>query len=229
MIRGVDREDLVHWLDDGLSLDQIGGIVGRRPSTVAYWLRKYGLTANGHDRHSPKGGLTRQQLEPLLQEGLTLAVIADELGVSITSVRYWIQRHDLPRRRSTRRSEIDRALEEGRRTLLRECKRHGWTVFVIENSGRARCRRCRMDQVAAWRRRAKARLVEEAGGRCVACGYDDHLAALQFHHLDPSTKKFGLSMRGVTRSMEKLREEAAKCVLLCANCHAEVEAGYLEL
>jgi transposase len=225
----MDREALVRWLDDGLSLDQIGAIVGRHPSTVAYWLRKHGLTANGHARHSPKGGLTREQLKPLIEEGLTLAVIADELGVSVTTVRYWIRRHDLPQTRSTRRSEIEKALEEGRRTLLRECKRHGWGVFVIENSGRARCRQCRMDHVAAWRRRAKARLVEEAGGRCVACGYDASLAALQFHHLDPSTKKFGLSMRGVTRSMEKLREEAAKCVLLCANCHAEVEAGYLEL
>ena len=31
--------------------------------------------------------------------------------------------------------------------------------------------------------------------------------------------------RGITRSLAKLREEAAKCVLLCANCHAELEVG----
>jgi hypothetical protein len=28
--------------------------------------------------------------------------------------------------------------------------------------------------------------------------------------------------------MDALREEAKKCALLCANCHAEVEAGYTE-
>jgi predicted HNH restriction endonuclease len=36
-------------------------------------------------------------------------------------------------------------------------------------------------------------------------------------------------MRGFTRSFEKMREEAQKCVLLCANCHAAVEAGLTEL
>ena len=39
------------------------------------------------------------------------------------------------------------------------------------------------------------------------------------------TKNFSLSHEGVTRSLERAREEARKCVLLCANCHAEVEAG----
>ena len=29
--------------------------------------------------------------------------------------------------------------------------------------------------------------------------------------------------------MAIMRDEAKKCVLLCANCHAEVEAGYAKL
>jgi hypothetical protein len=52
------------------------------------------------------------------------------------------------------------------------------------------------------------------------------MAALQFHHLDPARKSFALSRNGVTRSLAELRAEAAKCVVLCANCHAEVEVGY---
>ena len=51
------------------------------------------------------------------------------------------------------------------------------------------------------------------------------MAALQFHHLDATAKEFQISERGVTRSIAAARAEAAKCVLLCANCHAEVEAG----
>jgi hypothetical protein len=35
--------------------------------------------------------------------------------------------------------------------------------------------------------------------------------------------------KGVARSLEKARAEPRKCVLLCANCHAEVEAGVLGL
>ena len=83
-----------------------------------------------------------------------------------------------------------------------------------------------MEQVAKWRRRAKATLVEEAGGKCLLCGYSRCQAALQFHHLDPETKSFALSLRGVTKSIATLRAEAAKCVLLCSNCHAEVEVGF---
>jgi hypothetical protein len=86
-----------------------------------------------------------------------------------------------------------------------------------------------MERVAEWRRRAKRRLVEEAGGRCSLCGYDRWIGALHFHHVDPTTKQFGLARRGMTFGMERLRLEAAKCVLLCSNCHAEVEAGMVEL
>jgi hypothetical protein len=62
-------------------------------------------------------------------------------------------------------------------------------------------------------------------GRCALCGFDDYAGALQFHHLDPSCKAFALSRHGVTRSLASAREEAARCALLCANCHAMVEAG----
>lgn len=61
------------------------------------------------------------------------------------------------------------------------------------------------------------------------CGYDRHQAALQFHHVDPTEKEYGLSARGLSRSFERAREEASKCVLLCANCHAEVEAGVTQV
>jgi hypothetical protein len=72
-------------------------------------------------------------------------------------------------------------------------------------------------------------LVDEAGGACQLCGYDRCIAALEFHHRDPAEKSFSLSHRGVARSLAKARAEAAKCILLCANCHAEVEAGMRSL
>jgi hypothetical protein len=61
------------------------------------------------------------------------------------------------------------------------------------------------------------------------CGYDKYAGALQFHHLDPAAKAFVLSRDGSTRSLSEARAEAAKCVLLCANCHAEVEAAKVML
>ena len=64
--------------------------------------------------------------------------------------------------------------------------------------GSYRCKQCRLEQVSRWRRRVKAKLVAEAGGRCVLCGYDRCLAALQFHHLDRATKSFS-SRDGIAR------------------------------
>lgn len=158
--------------------------------------------------------------------------MADELGRSVSTVRYWLKELGLKtigrrgRRPAVPRTTVEQAIKEGARSVVGRCRCHGEAVFVIENSGRARCRRCRMEAVVEWRRRKKAKLVAEAGGRCVLCGYDRCLAALEFHHRDRRTKSFGLSLRGLTRSIEKCRAEAAKCVLLCANCHAEVEVGF---
>ena len=51
------------------------------------------------------------------------------------------------------------------------------------------------------------------------------IAVLEFHHLDPKDKRLGISAGGLTLSIESLRAEVAKRVLLCSNCHGEVERG----
>jgi 5-methylcytosine-specific restriction endonuclease McrA len=111
----------------------------------------------------------------------------------------------------------------------RICRTHGRTEFVLEGRGYYRCKKCRMQRVMDWRRRTKRRLIAEAGGCCQICGYDRYSGALHFHHLDPASKEFAISRKGFTWSLEKMRAEVAKCVLLCSNCHAEVEAGIATL
>ena len=59
----------------------------------------------------------------------------------------------------------------------------------------------------------------------MCCAYDSCIAALEFHHLDPSRKRFSVGGRGLGRSLAILRAEAAKCVLVCSNCHVEIEMG----
>ncbi len=56
---------------------------------------------------------------------------------------------------------------------------------------------------------------------CSKCG-ENHPATLQFHHCDPEQKEFNLS-EAVREgySIERLKKEIAKCVVLCANCHAK--------
>jgi hypothetical protein len=226
----MDCDQLRVWIEeDGLSLPQIGALVGRPPSTVAYWVTKYGLVANGRDRYAPRGGLMRQQLEPLVEAGATLQEIAHALERSISTVRYWLNRYGLKTNPRRRRNEVLEALRAGKTQVELNCPRHGPTRFFIWTEETPRCARCNSEAVANRRRRVKEILIKEAGGACRLCGYDRHPSALQFHHLDPSTKRFGLSGKGITRSISAVRREAEKCVLLCANCHAEVEAGYVQL
>jgi hypothetical protein len=75
--------------------------------------------------------------------------------------------------------------------------------------------------VTEWRRNAKRWAVEKLGGRCSRCGYDKCVGALHFHHVDDD-KEFTFSHAGHTRSYEKLENELKKCILVCANCHAEI-------
>ena len=145
-----------------------------------------------------------------------------------STVRHWLRKHNLRTHRSRRADSGGvRAVDPDRR--FQECERHGTTEFWLEARGIYRCLRCRSEAVARRRRRLKEILVEEAGGSCSICGYDRYVGALQFHHRDGAVKAFGLGDRGLTRSLAAVRAEAAKCVLLCGNCHSEVEAGIVKV
>jgi 5-methylcytosine-specific restriction endonuclease McrA len=85
--------------------------------------------------------------------------------------------------------------------------------------------------IAAVRKRRKkirADAVHYKGGRCQICGYNKCIQALEFHHLAPNKKDFGVSASGYTRSWAKVKEELDKCLMLCANCHREVHAEKLQ-
>lgn len=71
------------------------------------------------------------------------------------------------------------------------------------------------------RKECKRQIVEYKGGCCEKCGYNKSIWALHFHHKDPATKEFSLGS-GSTISLDRLKKEADKCLLLCANCHAEI-------
>lgn len=229
IIPAMDRERLKRWLDDGLSLEQIAEIVARDPSTVGHWCKKHGLTPNGRSKYAPRGGLTREQLEPLLDTGLTLREIAAELDRSVSTVRHWLKRLDLAAGIPRRRAKALAALESGHNRFTYTCRHHGEVDFLVFAGGRSRCSKCNSEHVSRRRQRTKATLAAERGGRCALCGYDRYLGALQFHHRDRESKKFAISSGGFTRGLERAREEARKCTLLCANCHAEVEGGFASL
>jgi hypothetical protein len=54
----MDENSLKVLLARGLSVEQIGRRFQRDPSTVAYWMRKYGLVAPNREKYAPKGEST---------------------------------------------------------------------------------------------------------------------------------------------------------------------------
>ncbi len=228
----MDRGALETMLGEGLSLAEIGRRVGRHEATVAYWLRRHGLAAAGRERHAAKGRLSRDELMVLVDAGLSIAQIAAQTKRSKGTIRHWLRRYGLKTHGAsgrTRALETKRAKESGLSETMMLCGTHGETSFVLDRRGYYRCRRCRSVSVSRRRRRLKRTLVLEAGGACRLCGYSRCLSALEFHHLVPKDKAFSLGEEGVTRSIARARAEARKCVLLCANCHAEVESGMATL
>lgn len=59
---------------------------------------------------------------------------------------------------------------------------------------------------------------------CVICNEED-TDVLDFHHVVPEDRSFTISSSWKHKGMDKVAEEVAKCVILCANCHRRVHAG----
>lgn len=74
-------------------------------------------------------------------------------------------------------------------------------------------------QRVAQRTKIHKRRLELLNGKsCVRCGFDNP-KALEFHHIDPTTKVDSV-IRMILLSYDKLQAEVAKCEIICANCHA---------
>ncbi len=71
----------------------------------------------------------------------------------------------------------------------------------------------------------KKELIKYKGGKCERCGYNKSIYALHFHHIDPSIKDFSISeyfKKNSKIDMDLFKKEVDKCMLVCANCHAEL-------
>lgn len=114
-------------------------------------------------------------------------------------------------------------------SMTKSCRKHGQTKHFLRADGSFRCGKCASEWVIRHRQKKKLRLVAAFGGKCILCDYDTYVGALDFHHVSRKTKVFSLSVKGLSHSWESILREAQKCVLVCKNCHAEVEAGITKL
>ena len=156
------------------------------------------------------------------------------LTAAPATVRHWLSRHGLERRtdaaaRSVRRSRPPQEVAEPDPRL----------PAPRAHASRASTRRRVPLRAAAaprtWSERRRAgqarRSSREAGGRCVLLRLRRAASARCTSITSTRRRRASrLSRRGVDRARSTAaRAEAAKCVLLCANCHADVETAALRL
>jgi predicted HNH restriction endonuclease len=88
------------------------------------------------------------------------------------------------------------------------------------------CKQCWNNKAREKQRKARRQIVAYLGGKCQLCGYNAFIEALEVHHLDPALKDRSGGNMGF-KSWKRIERELQTCILLCANCHAAVEAGHL--
>lgn len=65
-------------------------------------------------------------------------------------------------------------------------------------------------------------LFNERGGKCEICGYNKNIHAIDFHHKDPNEKEFEPAKILRKKTIEEIKIETDKCLMICKNCHAEI-------
>lgn len=170
--------------------------------------------------------MTIDYLKKLLTKGLSVRQISNQSGKSFSTVKYWLNKYEL----KTNFEKFNRKepIVYGKFRYCPRCKQDCETINFYNRKGipfaSTYCKKCAGNQALIRTQNFKLKCVEYKGGKCVICGYNKYIGALEFHHLDRTTKDFSIGkMRG--RSFDKIKIELDKCELLCANCHREVEAG----
>src|SRR6478672_3515663 len=120
----MDREWLASQLKAGRSLESIAREAGLNPSTVAYWANKHGLASTHAPRHAARGGIARDELKALVDEGRSVREIAREFEVSAATVRHWLRAYGLKTRLAAARGH-----DEAADVMTWQCREHGWTRF----------------------------------------------------------------------------------------------------
>jgi len=168
--------------------------------------------------------MEKEILEKYLDEGHSLNKIAKITGKSLTTVRYWANKHGVKSKLPTFKDQNKSEYSEKR--FCPKCKKDVETRKFYQRRGKQHsstyCKDCTTKQTNERHRKLKSQMIEYKGNSCVRCGYNKYQGALEFHHLDPNEKDFNPSLLKKYKFDERIKEELDKCILVCANCHREI-------
>lgn len=149
-------------------------------------------------------------LQFLVDGYLSQREIADKLGVSQTTIKYWLGKYGLKTKIATRPF------------MCLSCGESKEELMALRNNKPCRtiCKSCDNQRAVTRGRLNKLSAIKYKGGCCQKCGYNKNPVALAFHHLDPSKKDPNFAKMKFW-SFDRVKKELDKCVLLCMNCHVE--------
>lgn len=99
-------------------------------------------------------------------------------------------------------------------------RKHLW---YIQNKHTDKYKNQRKIVKKTFQKNIKQILKELKINGCSICGYNNNHSVLEFHHVNPMDKLFQIAHGIRNHTNERVAEELNKCVLLCANCHKEIE------
>lgn len=159
--------------------------------------------------------MEKQELQKLIEEGISSHAIAKKIGKAQTTVRYWVRKYGL-------KLHKHRVFYNGNNKVCTKCLiEKDLKDFYKKRNGlyHTYCKICLNSTAMNRQQNLKKLSVDYKGGKCKHCGYNKCIGALQFHHIDPTKKDFNISKKN--KCFENLKKELDKCVLLCSNCHVE--------
>ena len=195
--------------------------------------------------------MDKEKLAILLGRGMTIRQVANSIGKSYSTARYWIVKHGLETSRSSKANTVQ-ALEEAGNAQHRVCgtclAEKPKSCFYRKTGGKLfrRCKKCQnlatrgayQARIGYHRNRSRNnkrqrrslfrdKLVELKNNPCTDCGQVFHWAAMDFDHVR-GRKKFNIS-QAQDIPWHKIEQELKKCELVCANCHRIRSHGRLNV
>lgn len=159
-------------------------------------------------------------IEQLLDQYKSTREIANILGVSQTSICYWMKKYSL------KSKYLGRVKGDTKECSICRIRKHKNEFYMRSNKQiQSRCKKCHLKEsrlrLVKRQRLFKEKCVEYKGGKCEICGYSKYLGALDFHHKNSIEKDFGIGQYRKYNFSDIVKKELDKCSLLCANCHRE--------
>lgn len=214
-----EKENLKDLIDKGLKNKEIAEVLNLNISSVKRKLHDYKIT-RFTKKHTIIEDSTKQVMIDLYNSGLTCFEISDKLLIHRTTISRILKKAGI---------EIEKRITEAKLKLQEE--RGNRVCLICEGDTGVKRKICMKCYTNTRRFKIKKWMIEYKGGECIECHNSNlDIGCYDFHHLDPKEKDFNLSgLNSAKMSLEKVRKELDKCVLLCANCHREKHSNYKDI